>query len=162
MSIAQEIDQQYEAYQAKVFARQTAQRKIAADIASGFVDFLGLSPNAWFDEHGNRRGTRVELGLGQGESFSAKPWTSLPINKDGEVEFAISYLLLGHRGNYTLTYDFRLAVTPDGYEVRAAHVIPSVSLSSYDVDTKSFDALYDLMVTALRAKIDPEAVIVHL
>lgn len=162
MTIAEQIDQQYGTYQEKVFARQAAQRKIAADIASGFVTYLGLSPNAWFDDHGNKRGTRIELGLGQGESFSATPWMSLPINKNGEVEFAISYVLVGHRGNYTLTYDLRLAVTPEGYEVTVGHIAPSVALSSYDVDTHSYDELYSLMVEALRSKIDPDAVILHL
>ncbi|MBA1195751.1 hypothetical protein G7011_01320 [Pseudomonas plecoglossicida] len=161
MSIAQEIDQMYSDYQAKVAARQLGLRKVASEIKDGFIKHVGVSPNAWHYQDGRAGGARVEIGTGQGNNFKAVPWPNLPIANDGAVEFSISYILLGQQGNYTLTFDLRMAATTEGFEIAVDQVIENLPLSAKEVAEKQFGILYGLMVDAIRSRIDPESIVVH-
>lgn len=161
MGIAQEIDQQYSAFEAKLKARQMAVRKVASDIKDGWVKYLGLNPNAWYDDDGKFKGARVDIGVGQGKDFKGQSWTTLPIGRDGAVQFSISYRLLGQLGDYTLTFDCSVLTAPEGYKVSVDRVVNDFDVSKADAQEGKFDALFAAMVQAVKLRIDPESVIVH-
>ena len=160
MSIAADLDQQYDAYVVKVHARHTVLRKTAANIAAGFVKHLGLGPNAWNRPDGKAGGRKVELGLGQGADFQETQWERLPASADGSVEFAISYMLAGSTGNYRLTFDCALRCLTEGYSISIKHVDQEIFLTPEEVSAQSFDALFGVMVKAISSRIDPDSVVI--
>ncbi|MDS9879430.1 hypothetical protein RMI40_31830 [Pseudomonas protegens] len=161
MGIAQEIDQLYSAYEAKLSARQMAVRKVASDIKDGLVKYVGLNPNARYDDDGKFKGPRIDIGIGQGKDFKSQLWTTLPIGRGGAVEFAISYWLLGQFGDYLLTFDCSVVSVSAGYEVSIDKVSDAYVISKKDAAEGGFSDLYALMIGALKSKIDPELIYVH-
>lgn len=161
MGIAQEIDQQYSAFETKILARQMAVRKVAGDIKDGLVKYVGLNPNAWFDDNGKRKGARIDIGVGQGADFKSHAWTMLPIGRDGSLKFAISYRLLGQLGDYNLTFDCSLKSVSSGYEISIDKVVDGLSISKAEAAQSNFDSLFAAMIGAIKSKIDPDSVIVH-
>lgn len=161
MTISQEIDQQYSDYQARVLARQRRLQEVAADFYKGFIDHLGMDPNAWWDNEGNNRGPRIELGQGDGADFSPTPWVNLPISRSGAVEFAISYKLIGPFGPFSIIFECTLESVEGGYDISVYSVIQRAELTPEDVASGEFGFIYDQMIDALRAKIDPDSIVIH-
>ena len=162
MSIAQELDEQFEQFSIKGNARHIALTKLAGSLASKFPDYLGLTSKKWNKSDGSVGGSRVTLGTGGPENFQEVPWMQLTTKTDGSINFSIAYMLVSpERANkQLLVMEMSIKIQDDCYLVTMKHNNQPVAIGAEDVEKQDFSPVYDVLVSGIKKVTDPDTIII--
>lgn len=162
MSIADELDANYELYEARMQAQSSALRRLAGVFQTGYAKYVGATPNVWNKPDGKVGGTRVRLGVGEPQSFEEMAWPKLPTFTDGSVPFSICHTLVsGNTGSvYHIVFLLTARCTPDGYQLSLEHHDGTFFFTADQASASDFIGVYAAMVEAIKRNSNPASVII--
>lgn len=162
MSIIDELNEQYEIYDAALTLQHNLLIKSLGALSGGFASYLGLLKAHWHHADGKRGDRYVRLGTGAPKSFEEKVWPQLT-SVDGIVEFSLAVTLESENATfkrYTFVFEGEAKFVAEGYEYRFKGIDYPVILSAEEVESEDFRELYKVLIDQLKSNFDPDSVLI--
>ncbi|MBA2927069.1 hypothetical protein G9Q86_00685 [Pseudomonas sp. CCUG 57209] len=162
MSIIEELNEQYERYDAALTLQHNLLTKSLGGLSVGLGSYLGLTKAHWNDKEGKRGDRYVRLGVGAPNVFEEKMWPQLP-STGGVVEFSLAVTLECETATYqryTFVFEGRLQFSSGGYEYRFQGIDSPIVISAAEVEADDFTSVYRALVDKLKKAFDPASIVI--
>lgn len=162
MSIFEELNEQYERYDAALTLQHNLLAKSVGALSAGFGGFLGLTKAHWHDEEGKRGERYIRLGVGAPKAFEEKIWPQFT-SIGGVVDFSLAVTLESDSATYrryTYVFEGKAQFNSDGYEYRFKGIDYPVVLTATQVEAEDFSDVYRVLVDKLKGEFDPDSILI--
>lgn len=160
MSVYEDLQQRFEKREAALSLQLHLLSKAAGDVASGLRFYLGLPSPKWNYPDGKAGDAYIRLGVGEKDRFEEKPWMTLS-SKGGVVSFSLAVTILSEDREFRSIYVFNMSVCfcEGGYLFDVEGDRQQV-VSVDDVKSGNLDSVYEMIVSQLKALLDPERILI--
>jgi hypothetical protein len=159
-TVFQEIQNDFEVREAAIQLQLNLLSKAVGKMAAGFGNYLGLPAPRWNHLDGKAGDFYIRLGEGSANSFKEKPWMQLS-SLGGVVSFSLAVTVDSEDREIRTTYvfDMKVRFCGDGYQFDLNDNVHQI-LSVDEVQGGVFDPVYSMIVTQLKALLDPSKIFI--